>query len=57
MNCDWFYSTVYVVYLDGTKTKKRSPPDNLTPWITIQSASFKRKGTEEIINPYELMSI
>ena len=57
MNCDWFYTTVYVVYLDSTETKKRSPPDNLTPWITIQSASFKRKGTEEIINPYELMSI
>ena len=43
MNKHWFYTTVYAVFSDCTKTTKRSPPDNLTPWTITQSKRFYEK--------------
>ena len=32
---------------NGIKATKRSPPENLTRWIIIQSKTFTRKGIEK----------
>ena len=45
---DWFYTTDYAVFGHNIKATERSPPDNLTRWITTQSKGFTTKGIEKI---------
>ena len=47
MHGDWFYTEKYGISGDGGKATKRSPPDNLTRWIT-QSKGFTKKGIKKI---------
>ena len=37
---DWFYTTDYAIFGHEGKATERSPPDNLTQWIIIQSKGF-----------------
>ena len=48
---DWFYTTKYGIFIHEVKATKRSPPDNLTRWIIVQSKSFTEKGIEKISRP------
>ena len=48
MHGDWFYMTGYGIFGHEVKATKRSPPDNLTRWIIIQSKGFTRKSIEKI---------
>ena len=45
---DWFGTAKYGIFGDGRKTTKMSPPDNLTPWIIVQSKGVTKKGIEKI---------
>ena len=45
---DWFYTTDYAIFGHEVKATERSPPDNLTGWIIIQSNGFTKKGIEKI---------
>ena len=44
----WFYTTGYAVFGHGVKATERSPPDNLTQWITTQSKGFTKNSFEKI---------
>ena len=48
MYSDWFYMTHYAIFTSELKVTKRSPPENLMPWIITQSKVFTRKGLEKI---------
>ena len=45
---NWFYTTGYGIFGNEVKATKRSPPNNLTRWITTQSKGFTRKGIKKI---------
>ena len=45
---DWFYATDYAIFGHEVKATERSPPDNLTQWITTQSKGFTKKGIAKI---------
>ena len=44
---DWLCTEGDGNFVDGGKATQRSPPDNVTRWIIIQSNDFMRKGTEK----------
>ena len=48
MHGDWFYTTDYAIFGHEVKATERSPPDNLTLWIILQSKGFTGKGIEQI---------
>ena len=45
---DWFYTTDHAIFGHAVKATERSPPENLTRWITTQSKGFTKKGIEKI---------
>ena len=45
---DWFYTTVYGIFVHGIKATERSPSDNLSRWIITRFKGFTRKGIEQI---------
>ena len=45
---DWFYIADYATFAHNIKATERSPPDNLTRWISTQSKGFTTKGIEKI---------
>ena len=47
MNGDWFYMAEYDNFGDSRKATPRSPPDNLTQWIT-QFKGFMKKGIRKV---------
>ena len=42
----WFYTTDYGNFGPEEKDKERSPPENLTRWITTQSKVLKDRALE-----------
>ena len=48
MDGDWFYTTDYAIFSHEGKATERSPTDNLTRWIILQSKGFTRNGIEQI---------
>ena len=42
-----FYTTGYGVFGPEVKATKRSPPDDLTRWVIMQSKGFARKVIEK----------
>ena len=44
---DWFYTTDYATFGHEVKATKKSPPDNLTPWIITQPKGFTKKSIEK----------
>ena len=49
MDGNWFYTTGYGIFGHEVKATKRSPPDNLTRWMIIDSKGFTRKSIGRII--------
>ena len=47
MHGSWFYTAQYGVFSDSGKALQRSPPDNLTRWIS-HSKYFTRKGIGKV---------
>ena len=45
---NWFYTANYGTFGNGGKATQRSPPDNLTQWIIIQSKGFTRESIGKI---------
>ena len=41
---DWFYTTYHAIFGHEVKGRERSPRDNLTRWIMIQSKGFTKKA-------------
>ena len=46
MHGDWFYTTDYAVFVHEVKATEKSPPDNLTRWITTKSKGLEKKALE-----------
>ena len=55
MNGDSFFTTKYGIFDDGGKSTEKSPPDNLSQWVTNQFKGFTREGIYKInssLKPY-----